>query len=58
MDRQALAASGNANFMNQMFKLACLAYLPTPIIYRGRNYTRQQLIFLRGKMLQNVWKSV
>lgn len=58
MDRQALAASGSSSLMQQMFKMACLAYLPTKVNYRGGVYSRQQLIYMRGKLLQNAWKNV
>ena len=44
--------------MQQMFKMACLAYLPTKVNYRGGVYSRQQLIYMRGKLLQNAWKNV
>jgi hypothetical protein len=37
------------------FKIACLSYTPTPLMYRNKVFNRENLILLRGKMLANCW---
>lgn len=57
MKKNCLSCKGSsATFLSGV--KSTLTYMPTPLIYRKKKFTRAQLIALRGKMLQNCWEAV
>jgi hypothetical protein len=50
---------GNENFKKQIlqaFKLACVYYKPSPVIYRGHSYNRRSLIEAKRQILDADWQ--
>ena len=58
MEKQCLSCTGQSSVVLSAFKIACLAYAPTPLMYRQKVFTRHNLILLRGKMLNQCWQRV
>jgi len=58
LDRNCLSCSGSPSVIFSAFKMACLAYTPSLLDYRGESYNRQQLIELRSKMIKSCWSKI
>ncbi|KAL4453139.1 hypothetical protein ABPG74_015370 [Tetrahymena malaccensis] len=53
-DEKCLSCSGQQIQINQLFKLACLAYKPQPVQLDGKHYTRIDLLQLCQKILSSI----
>ncbi|EAR86992.2 hypothetical protein TTHERM_00415740 (macronuclear) [Tetrahymena thermophila SB210] len=53
-DDKCLSCSGQQIQINQLFKLACLAYKPQPVYLDGKNYTRIDLLQFCQKILSSI----
>lgn len=42
-DKKCLSCSGNKQVIMQAFKLACLAYVPSNVLYRGKVLSRGEM---------------
>eukprot|EP00347_Sterkiella_histriomuscorum_P022302 403330961 len=51
LDPKCLSCSGQGSTLISTFKMACLAYAPTTVIYRNIEFTRPQLSFFRKFLL-------
>jgi len=51
IDKRCLSCSGNASTVLAGFKLACLSYAPSPVVYRDMPHSRSELIKLRMDLL-------
>jgi hypothetical protein len=58
LDKQCLSCSSQSPIVVSAFKMACLAYAPTPVSYMKQTYTRQELIEIQGQLLQTSWDQV
>lgn len=54
LDTRCLSCSGNQATVLAGFKMACLQYAPTPVLYEKSAYTRTELIKLRVDLLEQV----
>ena len=41
--------------IHQAFKLACVYYKPSPVLYRGSSFNRRSLIEAKRQMLDSDW---
>lgn len=44
--------------LQSAFKLACIKYKSSHVIFRGQNFSRQSLIELRASLLSEEWQSM
>lgn len=44
--------------IHQAFKLACIYYKPSPVLYRGNSYNRRSLIEAKRQMLDADWHMI
>jgi hypothetical protein len=58
LDKQCLSCSSQSPIVVSAFKMACIAYAPTPISYMKQTYTRKELIEIQGQLLQSSWDKV
>lgn len=58
LDKTCQGCSGNNGFVVSAFKMACLAYEPTPVKFRHHEYDRKHLIQTRSNILENFWSNV
>ena len=57
LDKQCLTCSGQSSVVMKAFKIACLAYKPSPVVYPEndmKSHSRIDLIHLKGKMLKHL----
>lgn len=54
IDKQCISCSGQPNFITNAFKLACLAYLPTSVVFKETVYERFEMIELLKKIVEGV----
>ncbi|CAI2371779.1 unnamed protein product [Moneuplotes crassus] len=57
LDKQCMTCSGQSSVVMKAFKIACLAYKPTPVVFPqngGSTHTRIDLINLKGRMLEKL----
>ena len=47
-----MSCSGQLPFMKQAFKMACLAYQPSKVVYDEEPFNRLELLHKRAKMLE------
>lgn len=55
--KKCLSCQGATNAVLSGVKTAIM-YKPTPLFYRNKKYQRNELIFLKGRMLRNCWDAV
>lgn len=55
VDRQCLSCAGQASVVISAFKVACLAYAPTPISYRKAIFQRRELLEIQNRVLEAAW---
>jgi hypothetical protein len=58
IDKQCRSCTNQSPIVISAFKMACLAYAPTPISYMSQSYPRRELIDLQGQLLQSSWIKV
>lgn len=54
LDKQCISCSGQVNMITSAFKIACLAYTPSPVNYKENTYQRLELLELQKKMIEGV----
>jgi len=52
IDKRCLSCSGNTATVLAGFKLACLQYAPSPVLYRDVPHSRTELIRLRMELIK------
>ena len=60
-DEWAEGIKGDENLkkqIHQAFKLACVYYKPSPVLYRGNKYNRRALIEAKRQMLDSDWQLI
>ena len=55
LQKRCLSCSGNSSIVLNAFKIACLAYNPGTVGYRGQIYTREFLLALKQQIMQSYW---
>lgn len=55
LKKQWLSCSGNSSVVLNAFKIACLAYNPGTVGYRGQMYSREFLLALKQQIMQSYW---
>jgi hypothetical protein len=55
--KKCLSCQGATNAVLTGVKTAIM-YKPTPLFYRNKKYQRNELIYLKGRMLRNCWDAV
>ena len=53
IEKQCLSCTGQASVVLTAFKIACLAYSPSPVNYRDTIFTRKELIDIQAKILHS-----
>ncbi len=56
IEQNAMKLAGQSSHLVSAFKMACLAYNPSPVGYRGKSYDRLVLLRVRNKLLQEYWR--
>lgn len=54
IEKQCLSCTGQGSVVLTAFKIACLAYSPSPIIFQGITYTRKDLIDIQAQILSSI----
>ena len=54
LDKQCISCSGQVNMITSAFKIACLAYTPSPVIYRENTYQRIDLLEMQKKVIEGI----
>lgn len=55
---ECMSCTGQGPLVYSAFKMACLNYAPSEIMYEGKNYTRQVLIEKLGEVLEENQKKI
>ena len=58
LDKQCLSCTNQASIVISAFKIACLAYTPTPIFYRKSTFSRKDLLEIQSRVLEAAWDEV
>lgn len=56
LEQSSIKLAGHASNLVSAFKMACLAYNPSPVQYRAKCYDRLSLLRARNKLLQEYWR--
>ena len=51
IEKKCISCSGQLSFVMSSFKMACLSYAPSPVMYRGRVYPREDMHYVRNELL-------
>lgn len=54
IDKQCLSCSGQPNFVTSAFKLACLAYSPTSVIFKDIVYERSEMLEIQKRIIDGI----
>ena len=54
IDKQCLSCTGQASVVINAFKIACLAYAPSSVVYKESVFTRKELLEAQGLLLRSV----
>lgn len=54
IDKQCITCSGQPNFITNAFKLACLAYSPTSILFKDTVYERVEMIEILKRIVDGI----
>lgn len=54
IDTKCLSCSGQPNFITNAFKLACLAYAPTSVVFKDIIYERSELIDIQKRIVDGI----
>ena len=52
LDKQCISCSGQVNMITSAFKIACLAYTPSPVLFRGSAYQRTDLLEMQRNIFE------
>lgn len=55
VDKQCMSCAGQASVVLSAFKMACLAYTPSPISYRKAIFQRRELLEIQSRVLEAAW---
>ena len=54
VDKQCITCSGQPNFITSAFKLACLAYSPTSVLFKDTVYERVEMIEILKRIVDGI----
>lgn len=54
MDKNCMSCTGEKPIIQSLFKMACLAYTPSPIIYSSQEFARKELISIQKRMIEGI----
>lgn len=54
LDKQCISCSGQVNMITSAFKIACLAYTPSPVQFKGMSYPRAELLEMQRNIFEGV----
>jgi hypothetical protein len=54
IDKQCFSCTGQGSVVISAFKIACLAYAPSPVVYKNATLSRKELIEIQSKLLASV----
>lgn len=54
LNKQCISCSGQVKMITSAFKIACLAYTPSPVIFRDCNFQRIELLEIQKKMVEGL----
>ena len=55
LDKTCLSCTGQSSIVISAFKMACLAYAPTPLTYRSATFQRKELLDIQRRVLESAW---
>ena len=55
IDKQCISCSGQPNFVTSAFKMACLAYSPTSVLFKDTVYERSELIDIQKRIVDGIY---
>ena len=55
LDKSCLSCTGQSSIVISAFKMACLAYAPTPLTYRSATFQRKELLDIQRRVLESAW---
>ncbi len=55
LDKSCLSCTGQSSIVISAFKMACLAYAPTPLTYRNATFQRKELLDIQRRVLESAW---
>ena len=63
IDKNCYSCSGNNSSIVNAFKMACLAYFPSPVLYKGSVFAREVLLTMQARLMKQVehrfpWKKL
>ena len=53
LDKQCFSCTGQSSVVLNAFKIACLAYAPSPVLFQGEKFTRRELLEYQNKILES-----
>lgn len=54
LDKQCFSCTGQSSVVLNAFKIACLAYAPSPVLFQGEKFTRRELLEYQNKILESI----
>ena len=54
LDKNCYSCSGNNSSVVNAFKMACLAYFPSPVTYKGKVFAREVLLGMQGRLMKQL----
>ncbi|CAG9331176.1 unnamed protein product [Blepharisma stoltei] len=57
IDKQCQSCAGQSSIVMNAFKMACLAYTPSLVLYGGSQFNRKELIDIQKKIIEGIWET-
>lgn len=57
IDKRCLSCAGQSSSVISAFKIACLAYEPSQVVYHDKKFTRKEMLRLQRSILENFSRS-
>ena len=54
IDKQCFSCTGQSSVVLNAFKIACLAYVPSPVLFHNEQFSRKELLEYQRKMLEGI----
>ncbi|OMJ69951.1 hypothetical protein SteCoe_32178 [Stentor coeruleus] len=54
LDKQCFSCTGQSSVVLNAFKIACLTYMPSPVVYRNDKYSRRDLYDMLNRLLKSL----
>jgi hypothetical protein len=54
VDKQCFSCTGQSSVVINAFKIACLAYAPSSVVFQGEKFTRKELLEYQKKVLESI----